>query len=246
MLVFVERDLYLSKSPPVLLAHILSPIIWVGVFGVIFSLHLETILYCNRYIPYLVFLVFGVVTVSTFYTYSSIFATVRLDFVTRFMYLVISSGNSFYVYFMGKIIAQYIMVLLQSLIIFAIVYMLSGFYLTLLLAIILCALLFIYTIFWSFIGVILSLYVRSHYYRDLIFTLLNPMPLISTAYYTIPQNQPLLATLLYANPITYQADLLRSIILLGYIDIKLVAINVILLIVISLITIITIQRKIYY
>lgn len=217
---FLYREFKLKQRwKPMLIAQILTPVVYFLFFGVAFSSNLQTFKFRGYEIEYITFLLPGIIVIQALASFNLVASMVSNERRWGiFRLLMVSEGNSA-VYIGTKVTTEGIIVFLQTLALILIGVIISSNIRAIINPKIISYILFIViisTIFWSNLGVILGLVLHREEKRELLFSLINlPILFCSSVFYDINQIPYWMHKIALVNPLTYCASSIRNTIFTG-------------------------------
>jgi len=243
VLALIWREFKLGTTTYLLISYILTPTIYLVIFALTVSTSISpTIFYEGLYVNYISFIAAGIIGIQTLSMFNQSFALTRLDVVTNFLTVLMTSNTKLYKYIMARIVTIFSLLSAQFIYVVFLTYLLSGFLPSTLGACLALIFMFIGLIFWFSLGTICGLYVKNELTRDIIMLIVStPATFLSSSLYNLNQTPPLIRMLGYVNPLTYIVDLIRS----SYFGLSIEPIELLILLAITSLASFLLGRSIY-
>ena len=234
MLVLIWRELKTGTTPTLLISYLLGPTVYLLFFGLTVSQTLsEHVVYKGRFFNYLVFVTAGIMALQTLVMFNQAFAITRLDIVTNFFTVLLTSNISPYKYVFARILTYTSIVITQALYLTVLTYILTGYLPPLFNFFIMTFFLIMGLLVWFSFGTICALYIRNELTWDIVMLLVTtPSIFASSTLYSLDDAPFLIKLIGLVNPLTYTSDLVRG----GYLQLQIDLIESIILTVIAICT----------
>lgn len=212
MLALIWREFKLGTTTYLLISYILTPTIYLVIFALTISTSISsTIIYQGLYVNYISFIAAGIIGIQTLSMFNQSFAITRLDVITNFLTVLMTSNTKLYKYILARIVTIFFVLSTQFIYVVFLAYVLSGFLPPISGACFALIFMFIGLLFWFSLGTICGLYIRNELTRDIIMLMVStPATFLSSSLYNLNQAPFIIRMLGYVNPLTYIVDLIRS------------------------------------
>jgi ABC-2 type transport system permease protein len=215
---FIHRELAMKRQAMgAFLGQMITPSLYLALFVTALSGNIPYMAYGGREVPYVLYVLPGIVAIQMLYTFpyvaSVVFNDRRFGLIRSFF---IARGKP-HMYLLGKLLAEGFVLLLTLLLLIGMCALITGYLPSAYSALLLIAVGLPTFVFWLSLGTMLGLVLRRETTRAAVFTLLN-LPLIFTAPVFYDVGTTWLRYVSSINPLTYQVMALREAFLTGSVD----------------------------
>lgn len=212
MLALIWREYKLGTTAYLLISYILTPTIYLIIFALTVSTSIApTIIYQGLYVNYISFIAAGIIGIQTLSMFNQSFAITRLDVITNFLTVLMTSNIKLYKYVLARILTIYSVLFTQFVYVVFLAYILSGYFPSILGACLALTFMFIGLLFWFSLGTICGLHIKNELTRDIVMLMVStPATFLSSSLYNLDQAPQIIKMLGYLNPLTYIVNLIRS------------------------------------
>ncbi len=221
----VVRDFRrLWESRGLLIMTFIQPIAYLLIFAVMFARQFDAVELSVRSIPYLVFIIPGLIALQSYQAFHTQLSLSSGDRRWGILLMIAIAGVRPSEYVLGQVAARSILAAIQSCLVavvgLALVAGITSGYVVTPLRILLAAGAWIAsTIFWTSLGLLIGIRLLSERKRDVLWALFNlPVMFTSSVFYNLESGPLAIRLASRLNPLTYCADALRSALLLDVQD----------------------------
>jgi ABC-2 type transport system permease protein len=197
---------------PYILTLIVQPVAYLLLFAVAMSGNVPAVMYEGKELPYLLFILPGLIAVQTYQQFTMQVSLSANDKRWGLFRMLVTAGVQPAEYILARILNQSIVVTIQGFFISLIGWLLVGKVFISpqgCLTIVFVGLAAI--TFWTTLGIAVGLQVDSEEKRDILWALLSlPLMFSSSAFYSLKDVPIYIMALSYINPLTYTADVMRA------------------------------------
>jgi ABC-2 type transport system permease protein len=232
MLALIWREFKVGTTAYLLFTYFITPTIYLVIFALAISTSISpTIAYSGLYVNYISFIAAGIIGIQTLSMFNQSFAITRLDVVTNFLTVLMTSNTKLYKYVLARIVTIFSVLSAQFIYVVSLTYILSGYIPSTFGICLALIFMFIGLLFWFSLGTICGLYIKNELTRDIVMLLVStPATFLSSSLYNLNQAPQVIKMLGYFNPLTYTVDLIRS----SYFGLPIEPVELLVLIVITL------------
>jgi len=216
LLALVRRDSQrIVRTKGYLVLSLVQPLAYIGLFGLVFSRQIEGIGYGTQVIPYMAFILPGLVAFQTNQQFHVQLSLTSGDRRWGVLLLASLAGLRPSEYVISQVISRALLAGIQTVLILGLGFLLLsrnfvhgviGTRVTFAIIAWISS-----TCLWTCIGVMIGVRVLSEEKRDVLWSLLNlPLMFTSSVFYDVRQAPTAIALLSRANPLTHCADALRA------------------------------------
>jgi len=212
VLALIWREYKLGTTAYLLISYILIPTIYLVIFALTVSTSIApTIIYQGLHVNYISFIAAGIIGIQTLSMFNQSFAITRLDVITNFLTVLMTSNIKLYKYVLARILTIYSVLFTQFVYVAFLAYILSGYFPSILGACFALTFMFIGLLFWFSLGTICGLHIKNELTRDIVMLMVStPATFLSSSLYNLDQAPQIIKMLGYLNPLTYIVNLIRS------------------------------------
>ncbi|MFC2108427.1 ABC transporter permease [Candidatus Bipolaricaulota bacterium] len=223
-LALITRDFRrLWQSKGLLVMTFIQPVAYLLIFAVMFARQFGDVLLQGRQIPYLVFIIPGLVALQSYQAFHTQLSLSSGDRRWGILLVITIAGLRPSEYVFGQVAARGLLAALQSFIILAVGLALTGIpsiWIVSLPRLLLAAAAWISsTLLWASLGLLIGIRLLSERKRDVLWALFNlPVMFTSSVFYDVETGPMAIRLASRLNPLTYCANAIRSSVFLEPID----------------------------
>lgn len=224
-----------------LLTIILTPSVYLLLFSLSLSSNIKYIYYLGKQLPYLTFIIPGMLSMQSFSQESFCLMKTSNDKRFGMIRMLLTNDISIYQYFISRILGSFLIVIFQCIlvILIGIIVFKIHYFISLINILLIIFLIFVATYFWSMIGLLLGIISKNESTRDVLQTVI-PLPILfaSSIFYDINKAPCIIKIISKINPLSIFCDTLRDIMCLNIVNYIKIIILIFLICILSIINII--------
>lgn len=211
----VRIEFYALKSnPQIIYSNLLLPIMYFLFFMLPLNGLISDVTYSGIEMDYKLYVLPGIFTVIYFREMFTCVYRIIIDRRSGLLQYKLNAGIPIFLYIFGMAFIPIIGVIVQIIMLLFLLFLFTGIIFSFPIIVLILIFSILFEIFWCIIGVLIAIITKNYKTRDFILnTLLIPVMYLAPIFSVIDKSPKFIQVLSIINPLTYQANVLRDIII---------------------------------